>query len=326
MGVHHQATNWIKSFLKDRSQRVLVDGYSSDQLPVLLGVPQGSVLGPCLFLTYINDLPEAIKSKARLFADDTIVYLTINTTTDALSLQNDLHQLEQWEQDWSMEFNPDKCEVLRISRKKNPVIHNYTLHNKTLKTTDTAKYLGITISKDLNWSNHINNITAKANNSLRFIKRNIQTRNTKVKETAYTTYVRPQLEYCSAIWNPWQLTQTRKLEQVQRSAARFVKHNYDYTSSVTQMIKDLNWQTLEQRRTQNSLIIFYKIKNNLISVDHHHLIQTRNINCLIPQSRTQYHANSFFPRTIRLWNSLPHTVQSSSSLSDYTKRLAAVTP
>ena len=132
------------------------------------------------------------------------MYLTVKSTTDANILQNDLHALEQWEQDWSMEFNSDKCEVLRITRKRNPVIFPYKLHKKELNVTNAAKYLGVTISKDLNWTPHINNITGKAKNTLRFVKRNIKTSNKKVKEVAYNTYVRPQLEYCSTIWSPWQ--------------------------------------------------------------------------------------------------------------------------
>ena len=156
---------------------------TSDTLPVVSGVPQGSVLGPCLFLACINDLPDSVKSKVRLFADDTILYLTVKSTTDANILQNDLHALEQWEQDWSMEFNSDMCEVLRITRKRNPVIFPYKLHKKELNVTNAAKYLGVTISKDLR-TPHIYNITGKAKNTLRFVKRNIKTSNKKVKEMA----------------------------------------------------------------------------------------------------------------------------------------------
>ena len=315
LGVNPQIINWVKSFLSNRSQKVAVDGYLSSELPVLSGVPQGSVLGPCLFLVYINDLPDSVKCNARMFADDTIVYLTINSISDSLSLQQDLLSLESWERAWSMEFNPDKCEVLRIFRKKNPVIYPYKLHNVALKTCETAKYLGVTISKDLNWSKHIDNITSKATCSLRFIQRNVKTDNKKVKIAAYNTYVRPQLEYCSSIWHPWQKTLTNKVESVQRSAARYVMSDYNYTSSVTQMLKILGWNTLHYRRLQTSLIMFYRIRSQTVAVDQSHLISTRNLNYLIPMSHTQYFSNSYFPRTIRLWNSLPTYVKSSPSLS-----------
>ena len=321
LGINNEVTNWVHSFLNSRTQQVVVDGHTSDNLPVLSGVPQGSVLGPCLFLSYITDLPDSVKSKVRLFADDTIVYLTISSTRDAQTLQKDLELLETWEKDWSMEFNPDKCEVLSISRKRKPIIFPYKLHNIPLKFADAAKYLGVTISKNLTWTNHINNVTSKAKNSLRFIQRNVRTTNQKVKETAYKTYVRPQLEYCSVVWHPWQKYLIYQIEQVQRSAARYVFYDYDRYSSVSKMLTQLQWQTLEQRRNINAVTMLYKIQNNLVNVDHHHLTHTRNLNYLRPHSRTLYHQHSFFPRTIRLWNSLPLHVQSSSTLNIFTERL-----
>ena len=184
---------WIQSFLSGRSQRVVLDGETSDACPVLSGVPQGSVLGPCLFLMYINDMPENIQSNIRLFADDTIMYLTISNESDYQDLQRDLSKLETWEREWLMAFNPDKCEVIRITKKKNPIIFDYKLHGITLQSTKNTKYLGLTISDDLTWSKHIKQTAAKGNNTLKFIKRNIQTHNRKIKETAYKSYVRPLL-------------------------------------------------------------------------------------------------------------------------------------
>ena len=134
---------------------------------------------------------------------------------------------------------------------------------------------------------HINNTTGKAKNTLRFIQRNIKTRNKTVKEMAYNTYVGLQLEYCSTIWNPCQKTVSQSIESVQQSAARYVCNNYNYTSCVTSMLKSLNWHTLECRRNHSSLMYFYKIRNVLLHVDHHHLIPIRNLNYLIPHSNTQ---------------------------------------
>ena len=148
LGIHPLTTRWTKSFLQCRTQQIRIDGCTSDTLPAVSGVPQGSELGPCLFLAYTNDLPDSVKSKVRLFADDTIMHLTVKSTTDANILQNDLHALDQWEQNLSMEFNSDKCEVLRITRKRNPVIFPYKLHRNELNVTNATKYLRVTISKD----------------------------------------------------------------------------------------------------------------------------------------------------------------------------------
>ena len=123
---------------------------------------------------------------------------------------------------------------------------------------------------------------------------------------------------------PGKKTLSQNIESVQRSAARYVCNNYNYTSSVTCMLKSLNWHTLEYRRNNSSIMYFYKIQNALVHVDHHHLIPTRNLTYLIPHSNTQYRSNSYFPRTIRLWNSLPDTVQASPSLAIFATRLAAV--
>ena len=199
LGVNLNTVSWIKSFLQNRSQSVVVEGKQSSTVPVMSGVPQGSVIGPCLFLAYINDLPDSLKSRARLFADDTMVYLTITSESDAETLQDDLLKLEQWKPDWSMELNPDKCEVIRVTKKQKPIIFPYKLQNIELKATENEKYLGITINEEFSRKPHIENMASEAFNTLKFIKRNVQTNNQKIKETVYNTYVRPQLEYCAPV-------------------------------------------------------------------------------------------------------------------------------
>ena len=124
---------------------------------------QGSVLGPLLFLIYINDLPMNVKSKLRLFADDTALYLTISTSSQSEILQNDLDNLERWSHKWDMEFNPSKCKVIHITRSKSPIPTQYTLHNCILESS--AKYIGVDISSDLSWDTHINRISKKGNNT-----------------------------------------------------------------------------------------------------------------------------------------------------------------
>jgi len=128
---------------------VVVEGASSEELDVTSGVPQGSVLGPCLFLYYINDIAQGLTSTVRLFADDTMMYMAIKSDQDAKTLQKDMDLLCDWENKWMMEFHSDKCEILSITRKKQPIIYPYQLHGHHLKHCDSAKYLGVNISKDM---------------------------------------------------------------------------------------------------------------------------------------------------------------------------------
>ena len=148
-GITGPVNTWVEKCLKDRKQRVACEGIYSDWAPVISGVPQGSVIATILFLIYINDLPNNLKSTVRLFVDDTIIYMTIFNGTDATVLQQDLGKLAKWEETWQMEFHPQKCSVLHISRSPNPKYKQYTLHGHIFVKEDNAKYLGVVINKTL---------------------------------------------------------------------------------------------------------------------------------------------------------------------------------
>ncbi|MEW8546320.1 MAG: reverse transcriptase family protein, partial [Candidatus Thiodiazotropha sp.] len=224
-GIRGQVLSWIKAFLGNRSQRVVIDGEESDSIPVTSGVPQGSVLGPILFLIYINDLPDEVCSQVRLFADDTALYLTIESEQDSSTLQNDLDRLSAWETKWDMEFNPSKCQVVQVTGSRRPLNTSYTLHGQVLETVTCAKYLGVDISNGLSWNPHVDRIVGSANRTLGFIRRNIKTKMPRVREKAYNTLVRPQLEYASAVWDPHTKERISQIEQVQRRAARWTVSN-----------------------------------------------------------------------------------------------------
>ena len=181
-GIRGHLNDWVADFLRDRQQEVVLEGAHSSPTKVTSGVPQGTVLGPLLFLVYINDMPEGINSTVRLFADDSLVYRIIRSIEDQTILQEDLRKLQEWERKWQMQFNADKCEVLRITKKKNPTICNYSLHDQHLQTVKQAKYLGATISSDLSWNQHVDNTVKKATNSLNFLRRNIRDCPPQVKE------------------------------------------------------------------------------------------------------------------------------------------------
>ena len=126
-----------------------------------------------LFLIYINDLPKNVTSTTRLFADDSLLYRNIGTTEDHRILQEDLSRLETWETDWPMSFNPLKCEVIRISKKRTQITGSYTIHGHQLATVKSGKYLGVTLTDSLSWNAHVDQATKKANNSLSFLRRNL---------------------------------------------------------------------------------------------------------------------------------------------------------
>ena len=315
-GIRGTALAWIRAFLGNRSQTVVLEGEESSSVPVTSGVPQGSVLGPILFLVYINDLPDELSSQVRLFADDTAVYLTIGGADDGKVLQNDLDRLSVWEDRWDMEFNPSKCQVVQVTSSKNPINAAYTLHGQILEVVTCAKYLGVDISSGLSWNTHIDRITGTATRTLNFIQRNIRTKNEKVRETAYNTLVRPQLEYASPVWDPHHKDKILQLEKVQRRAARWTTSSFDYRSSVTAIVNDLGWRTLEQRRADARLCLFFKMVYGLVAVPLLDYIEQPNRISRYCHSMTfrqlhtskDYYKHSFFPLAIVQWNALPETV------------------
>ena len=174
-------------------------------------------------------------------------------------LQTDLDRLSVWEDRWDMEFNPSKCQVVRVTSSRTLFNIAYTLHGQVLEVVTSAKYLGVDISNGLSWNPHIDRITGNANRTLHFIQRNIKTKNQKVRETAYNTLVRPQLEYAAPVWDPYFKEKILQLEKVQRRAARRTTSSFDYRSSVTAIVNDLGWRTLEQRRADARLCLFSKL-------------------------------------------------------------------
>ena len=194
-GIRGNTHQWISSFLNSRTQQVLVEGQSSEKVPVVSGVPQWSVLGPVLFLMFINDLPDNINSSARLFADDIILYCQIRNNNDQHLLQEDLDTLATWEKTWGMEFHPQKCSVLRISKARDPRTFQYQLNGVTLEEEQSSKYLGVDIQSNLSWKNHISRITKKSNSMLGFLRRNLRQASEETKAQAWFTMVRSNLDY-----------------------------------------------------------------------------------------------------------------------------------
>ncbi|KAI8516831.1 hypothetical protein Bbelb_054120 [Branchiostoma belcheri] len=198
-----------------------------------------SVLGPSLFLLFINDLPTGLTSSSRLFAGDTACHKLVKVARDQDHLQDDLDKLAEWEQRWKMCFHPQKCVTLHMTRSRKTRKREYRLHGHILQEEPQATYLGVTITRDLKWEPHIVNITNKANRCLGFVRRNIKINSKNIKQAAHKALVRPILEYGSTVWDPHTDKNITAVEKVQRRAARWVCSRFRRTSSVGAMLQDL---------------------------------------------------------------------------------------
>ena len=332
-GVQGNTHKWIESFLSGRTQQVVIEGETSFSAPVVSGVPQGTVLGPLLFLIFINDLPEHIQSKVRLFADDCIVYREINSKADCEILQEDLHALERWESTWAMEFHPAKCSVMRVATSKDPLMLSYKLKGHQLQAETTSKYLGVDLSNNLDWKPHIDRIVKKSNSMLGFLRRNLRIGSQETKTMAYMTMVRSNLEYCATVWNPYKKDHIHKLEMVQRRAARFVTKRFHNTSSVTDMLDHLQWETLEARRCKLQLTMLYKIVNNIVDIDKDLYLTPATTRTRASHSKKYRQISttrdcfkySFFPRSIPIWNKLPASTAEAPDLVLFKQGLSNLT-
>ena len=335
-GIRGTILTWITKWLSARTQQVVVDGEASEPVHVRSGVPQGTVLGPLMFLIYINNIADNMDSATniRLFADDCLLYRIIRSSDDTDSLQNDLNSLTDWSSKWQMSFNTSKCKLLRITTKRNPITHSYRMADDLLETVKHHPYLGVELSHNLKWTNHIDNITAKANQALWFIRRNLQRCPTSVKQQMYFALVRPILDYASVVWDPHTTSDIQRLEMIQRRAARFVTNNYKRTEgTVTDILSKLEWPSLQQRRKESRLVVMYKIHHQDIAVPIPEYIQRQTVSRTrqhhpakfrVMRPSTNVYKFSFFPRTILDWNELPPSLLESSKLSLFKSGLSTV--
>ena len=334
-GIRGNLLSWIECFLHNRTQLVIVEGHYSSLTTVSSGVPQGTVLGPTLFLLYINDIDTNIQSQVRLFADDCLIYRPIYSNKDHEQLQQDLNSLTQWATSWQMEFNVTKCNILQLSTHHNISQFNYTMQSMQLTTVKQHHYLGILLDQKLSWHPHIEQICNKANRLLGLLKRNLPRNNScqAIREQSYRQLILPVLNYCSTIWDPYHHNATNQIEMIQHRAARFVLNRpwrRYHLDSMTCMLTELQWPTLQTLRSNARLILLYKL------IHHHQLIPNQYLP--IPAfpitranhrfkfrhytSRTTMYRNSFFPRTIPEWNKLPSIIVESNDLNLFKRNLS----
>ena len=203
-----------------------------------------------------------------------------------------------------MNFHPEKCKVLRITKQNDPILFDYSMHNHVLESVESEEYLGVTIQNDLKWNKHIHNVVSKSYKSLGLIRRHLWQASNKTKQLAYFTLVCPRLEYASSVWDPVNVDYLiRELEMVQRRAARFIFNDWRRTSKVTPMLEELKWQSLETRRLHRRLIMMYKISEKLVEINEEYLTKLNtNTRSAVPGTYVRFSSSkdamhySFSPR------------------------------
>ena len=333
---HEIICRWINNYLADRTQAVVVNGSESSVTPVLSGVPQGSVLGPLLFLIYIDDLPNTVHglfSKINLFADDILLYHIISALDDYETLQSAVSLIEEWSVLNFLSFNAGKCKYMVISRKLHPSSPSnpLKLFGCAMERVDCCKYLGLMITNNLSWSAHISSICSRAKKILGLIYRRFySSANQDTLKQLYTSLVRPHLEYACPVWDPHLIKDKKLLEDVQKFGCKLAAHQWD--TGYQELLDLFELPSLEQRRLHLKLGLMFKIIHRLC-----YFPDVPEFRTNIPDLRSCHplqleppfaHSNaykfSFFPHTSAAWNSLSNECVTSPTYKTFMKQLSSV--
>lgn len=322
-GIKGKILCWIEDFLKNRKQRVVLNGKSSEWTEVSSGIPQGSVLGPILFTIYINDLPDALESVCKLFADDTKIFKSINNANDVNILQNDIDKLVNWSDRWLLKFNSSKCNHMHLGDSE---AHSYKMGNDILNSVTEEKDLGIIIDSKLNFQQHISKQVNKANQKLGIIRRTFNHLDTEMLIQLYKSIVRPHLEYGSNIWSVIYKKEAILIENVQRRATRLVPELGNLTYG--ERLKKLGIPSLQYRRLRADMVETYKILNEIDKVEAEKIFDlsestTRGHRYKLKKKhcRTNRRQYNFSQRVVNKWNSLPTEVVEAPTVNSFKNRL-----
>ena len=326
LGIREKLLQWIKGFITGRTQRVVLEGQASEWVPVTSGVPQGSVLGPTLFIAVIHSLPDEIRSTVKVYADDTKVYRPITNPQDAEQLQEDLDRLVSWSNIWQLPFNIEKCKVMHIGN-TNPKFE-YSMASQKLEVTSQEKDLGVIVDNSLSFHAHTDAVVARAYRTLGIIRRTFIILDETTLPLVYKAMVRPILEYANTVWGPIFIGDQWKIERVQKRATKMVaaiKH-----LPYEDRLRRLKLPSLRYRRDRGDMLTVYNLLSNKIRIDASAFfaLSTGNTETrghskkLKKPTANKAHRQRFFShRVIDLWNSLPATAISSETVNEFKREL-----
>ena len=329
-GITGSLLKWFEDYLKDRFQRVVINGQVSEWIKLLFGVPQGSVLGPLLFLIFIDDIIHSVDiCSIRLFADDTCLFITVDNREDAAnSINEDLVHISDWANTWLVNFSPTKTKEMIISNKTNLDQHPSALFNDhVIDKVISHKHLGLTLSSDLKWTRHIDSIVRASATKLDMMRGLKYKLDRKSLQTIYMSFVRPSLEYGDCLFDGTFDGDLDKLEGVQVEAMRIVT-GATARSSTEALYMDTKWPTLEERRKEHSLTMMHKIVNGTAPAYLCSLLPPRigaNVNrnlrnsndYRVPFTRIETYRRSFFPRTLTYWNNLDVSIKNKPTVASF---------
>ena len=304
-GISGQIFGLISSFLSNRRLRVVLDGKSSQEYPVNAGVPQGSILGPTLFLLYINDLPDDVICNIAIYADDTTLYSKCDQASDlwqqlelASELESDLRDTVDWGRKWLVDFNAGKTQLVSFDRSKNTGAIDVKMDGSVLEEKTSFKMLGLTFSAKLEWGSYIVSIAKTASKKIGALICSMKVLSPEVALYLYKSTIRPCMEYCCHVWAGAPSCYLELLDKLQKRICRTVGPSLA-----------ASLELLAHRQNVASLSLFYRYYfGNCSSVrgrSTHYSERLHDFSVTIPRCYKDVYANSFFPRTARLWNSLP---------------------
>lgn len=331
IGVSGNLFQWIRSFLINRCFFVSISACNSSPRPVPSGVPQGSVLGPLLFLLFINYVGSQLSCRYMIFADDLKLFLQCSSTVSGLAsdeLQHNINILSATSSSWGLEFSSSKCSHLRFSRPPTPAgVNLYFINNEPLITTVAQRDLGVMVDTNLKFHTHIRQVTAKAGGVASTILKSTVCRSPQFMFSTFTSDIRPILDFASPVWNTGYYGDLRLLESVQRRWTKQVQGmahlNY------AERLQRLQLHSIRGRLLRQDLIYCYKVFNGLTAVRPEDLfvrspsVATRGhkFKIFIQQFQTEARKRSFSCRIAQLWNSLPSHVVEAPSVALFKNRL-----